>query len=351
MRTARAYRGRGPPAWLPSGLWRQRPATHVVSTPPSGGAARRAHGARVTPWVGPHLERRRSGVAHPVEDFLFTYYSFSPGALRRWHPGFGASWPSPGDPPARRGTATSGRWSGRRRRITSCSSQAAGSLDEPTALTARGHRARARRTSAASACTSGRWSTGCHPTRCGTPRGRCGSASRHRRGGRGAPDRAARTSTRSASSPTRPGPLNVLHPGARRPAGVRAAGLPARRHGPLQARLQAQSRGAALTWWPTASSWPATSGSSTCARRRTTVTDLGYEPVRIETAEGKPEYAAAQRRFAERGAPLASGCWPSACDCSAFSRSRRREARAAPPSAYSTTDCGWSSLSRYRQKG
>lgn len=32
--------------------------------------------------------------------------------------------------------------------------------------------------------------------------------------------------------------------------------------------------------------------------------DLGYEPVRIETPEGKREYAAAQRVFAERGAPL-----------------------------------------------
>ena len=32
--------------------------------------------------------------------------------------------------------------------------------------------------------------------------------------------------------------------------------------------------------------------------------DLGFDPVRIETAEGKQEYAAAQRRFAERGAPL-----------------------------------------------
>ena len=46
--------------------------------------------------------------------------------------------------------------------------------------------------------------------------------------------------------------------------------------------------------------------------------DLGFEPVRIETAEGKQEYAAAQRTFAERGAPLrraadrasASGCSP-----------------------------------------
>ncbi|WP_278259208.1 3-methyladenine DNA glycosylase [Nocardioides convexus] len=32
--------------------------------------------------------------------------------------------------------------------------------------------------------------------------------------------------------------------------------------------------------------------------------DLGFEPVRIETAEGKAAYAEAQRGFAERGAPL-----------------------------------------------
>jgi hypothetical protein len=39
--------------------------------------------------VQPHLERRRSRQAHPVEDFLFTYYSQRPAALRRWHPGYG----------------------------------------------------------------------------------------------------------------------------------------------------------------------------------------------------------------------------------------------------------------------
>jgi hypothetical protein len=32
--------------------------------------------------------------------------------------------------------------------------------------------------------------------------------------------------------------------------------------------------------------------------------DLGFEPVRIETAEGKAAYVRAQRAFAERGAPL-----------------------------------------------
>ncbi len=32
--------------------------------------------------------------------------------------------------------------------------------------------------------------------------------------------------------------------------------------------------------------------------------DLGYPPVRVETAEGRAEYATAQRSFAERAAPL-----------------------------------------------
>lgn len=50
-----------------------------------------AHEARVDAWVRPHLERRRRGVAHPVHDFLFTYYSQRPAALRRWHPGYGVT--------------------------------------------------------------------------------------------------------------------------------------------------------------------------------------------------------------------------------------------------------------------
>ena len=48
-----------------------------------------AHAARVDVWVQPHLARRRDGVKHPVHDFLFTYYSQRPAALRRWHPGWG----------------------------------------------------------------------------------------------------------------------------------------------------------------------------------------------------------------------------------------------------------------------
>jgi hypothetical protein len=54
-------------------------------------ARRAAHGRRVDGWVATHLQRRRAGRAHPVEDFLFTYYSFRPAQLRRWHPGAGVT--------------------------------------------------------------------------------------------------------------------------------------------------------------------------------------------------------------------------------------------------------------------
>lgn len=47
------------------------------------------HAERVDAFVQPHLARRESRVKHPVHDFLFTYYSQRPAQLRRWHPGFG----------------------------------------------------------------------------------------------------------------------------------------------------------------------------------------------------------------------------------------------------------------------
>ncbi|MFI7576398.1 3-methyladenine DNA glycosylase [Micromonospora sp. NPDC049497] len=50
---------------------------------------RQAHEERVGAWLTPHLARRRRGEKHPVEDFLFTYYSHRPAQLRRWHPGAG----------------------------------------------------------------------------------------------------------------------------------------------------------------------------------------------------------------------------------------------------------------------
>ncbi|MDO3394912.1 3-methyladenine DNA glycosylase [Nocardioides sp. SOB44] len=50
-----------------------------------------SHAARVDAYVTPHLERREARVKHPVHDFLFTYYSQRPAQLRRWHPGIGTA--------------------------------------------------------------------------------------------------------------------------------------------------------------------------------------------------------------------------------------------------------------------
>lgn len=47
----------------------------------------RAHARRVDSWTTDRLRRRLDGRAHPVDDFLWDYYPFRPGKLRRWHPG------------------------------------------------------------------------------------------------------------------------------------------------------------------------------------------------------------------------------------------------------------------------
>lgn len=50
-----------------------------------------AHEQRVDELTAAHRRRRRGGRAHPVEDFLFTYYSHRPSRLRRWHAGAGVA--------------------------------------------------------------------------------------------------------------------------------------------------------------------------------------------------------------------------------------------------------------------
>jgi hypothetical protein len=50
---------------------------------------RAAHESRVDHWITPYLRRRERATSHPVDDFVFTYYSYRPAALRRWHPGLG----------------------------------------------------------------------------------------------------------------------------------------------------------------------------------------------------------------------------------------------------------------------
>ena len=236
----------------------------------------RARGS--TPGSRRTWRRRADGRRHPVDDFLFTYYSHRPAALRRWHPGYGRR-----RSPARAGVRRAGASTRSRRRRRRPRRRA-------SSLAARGdcwcafirdllaaHRGPARAARAASGCTSGRWSTGrrrsevrhaAWPLRLG--------ADGHRRGRGAAPDRAARTSTRSGSSPTPARPLNTLaaHAASDRPAfeqpGCLHAGMDLYKHAYRLTPLACPA-----TWSLTASSWPATSGSWTCARRRTTCASSG----------------------------------------------------------------------------
>jgi hypothetical protein len=47
------------------------------------------HRERAQEWTLRTLDRRSRQIVHPVEDFLFTYYPFKLGKLEQWHPGFG----------------------------------------------------------------------------------------------------------------------------------------------------------------------------------------------------------------------------------------------------------------------
>lgn len=48
-----------------------------------------AHQERADELTAAHRERSARSEKHPVWDFLFTYYSYKPAQLRRWHPGAG----------------------------------------------------------------------------------------------------------------------------------------------------------------------------------------------------------------------------------------------------------------------
>ena len=58
-----------------------------------------AHVARADALTAAHRARASRGEQHPVEDFLFTYYSYRPSVLRRWHPGAGVELADAADTP------------------------------------------------------------------------------------------------------------------------------------------------------------------------------------------------------------------------------------------------------------
>ncbi|WP_413451496.1 3-methyladenine DNA glycosylase [Georgenia phoenicis] len=50
-----------------------------------------SHRQRALELTGAHRERRSRGENHPIEDFLFDYYAIRAGRLDRWHPGVGVT--------------------------------------------------------------------------------------------------------------------------------------------------------------------------------------------------------------------------------------------------------------------
>ncbi|GAB97636.1 hypothetical protein KILIM_076_00210 [Kineosphaera limosa NBRC 100340] len=54
-------------------------------------ARQSAHVRRVDEAAAGYLSRRSRGAKHPVDDFLWIYFRFRPGQLRRWHPGAGVT--------------------------------------------------------------------------------------------------------------------------------------------------------------------------------------------------------------------------------------------------------------------
>ncbi len=262
-----------------------------------------AHAERVDTWVQPHLERRRQGGKHPVHDFLFTYYSQSPTALRRWHPGWGATLLDAPEYADLKGYVVVGG------EASVSPERLAAHLTVITSI----HRLLV--------ATAGRAPTlGCFGLhewamvhRASSDRSPADGQIRHdwplRLGGAGTDEvveshriacshfDAFRFFAGSARA------LNTLQPGrddraAFEQPGCLHAGMDLYKHAFRLTPLVASELVAdcfELAWDIRELDMRASPYD---------FSDLGFDPVRIETAAGKQEYVAAQRGFAERGAPL-----------------------------------------------
>ncbi|MCW2756505.1 MAG: hypothetical protein JWO46_251 [Nocardioidaceae bacterium] len=271
-----------------------------------------AHEARVDAWIEPHLARRRTGVKEPVHDFLFGYYSHRPAALRRWHPGYGVTLL---DAPEYDGVKGYGRivrddlhdmsgTSGADRRGLSVSAEF---LDPQRPLIEGIHAllvATAGRTAALGCFGLHEWAMVHRAREHGT---------RHDhplRLGHDGTDAVVESHRISCShfdayrffTPTAR-PLNLLSPTSEdRPAyeqpGCLHAGMDLYKHAFRLSPLIASEL--------VADCFALARDIRELDMRASPydLADLGYAPVRIETPEGKQEYVAAQKQFAERGAPL-----------------------------------------------
>ena len=259
------------PPVLPPGVWEPRAV---------------AHHRRVDALVADHLDRRRDGVAHPVHDFLFTYYSYRPSQLRRWHPGPGVECEG-NDAPA---PVTPADVEARRPLLEATHRLLSATAARPASFGCFGmHEWAMVHRSAEHGTRHGSW-----PLRLGAD-GTDAVVESHRIAC--SHFDAFRFFTPSAR------PLNTLSPGpADRPdfeqPGCLHAGMDLYKH--------------AFRLWPLVPSELVADCFELAREIRVLdmraapydLRDIGLDPLPVETPEGKQEYAAAQRGFAERGAPL-----------------------------------------------
>jgi hypothetical protein len=264
-----------------------------------------SHEQRVDTWVQPHLARRCQGIAHPVHDFLFTYYSQRPAALRRWHPGYGVMLLDAREYAELKGYASPGWSSSERSEWSVETTVTAEHLESQQPLIESIRRllvATASRPATLGCFGLHEWAMVYRtadvrhdwPLRLGSA-GTDGVVESHRIGC------SHFDAFRFFTEPARP--LNTLQPGRDdRPAfeqpGCLHAGMDLYKHAFRLSPLVSSDLVAdcfALAWDIRELDMRASPYD---------FNELGYEPVPIETPEGKADYVAAQRDFAERGAPL-----------------------------------------------
>ena len=268
-----------------------------------------AHAERVDAFVRQHLERRGASVKHPVHDFLFTYYSQRPAQLRRWHPGYGVR------------LEGADEYDGLKGYVPLVEEVAQQPSRNPVTVTVSPEHVASQRPLIASihallTATAGRPANfGCF--------GMHEWAMVYR---------LAEDETRHSSYPLRLGPtgtddvvdshriacshfdayrfftdealpLNTLSPASHdRPAFEQPACL----HAGMDLYKHAFRLAPLVPSELVADCFELARDIRVLDMRASPydLSDLGYEPVRIETTEGKQQYAAAQRGFAERGRPL-----------------------------------------------
>lgn len=265
-----------------------------------------AHAARVDEFVAPHLARRASSVKHPVHDFLFTYYSQRPAQLRRWHPGYGVALADAAAHASLKGYEVVSVSEGQRPRWHS---QLVAVAQEYVAS----QRPLLESLHALLTATAARPAhTGCFGLHEWAMVHRA-DETRHDwplRLGRAGTDTVVESHRIACShfdafrffTPSAI-PLNTLSPASTDRVEFEQPGC-------LHAGMDLYKHAFRLT--PMICSDLVADAFELARDIRELdmraapydLADLGYEPVRIETPEGKQEYAAAQRAFAERGAPL-----------------------------------------------